>query len=123
MDRFVIVIPMLVSLLIGCKDQAQCEKERNELYKTWGGLRAEATHRKLEGVDVPGWTDVEKKAETLESSFMTPSVTWDSAEKARQIITAALPDLHTDSPAMLTSFRSSVDSASKQQAVFEKDCR
>jgi hypothetical protein len=123
MDRFVVVIPVLVSLLVGCKDQAACEKERNDLNKSWSTLRAEATRRKNEGVDIPGWTDVEKKLETLESSFMTTAVTWESADKARQAVSAAMPDLHADRESLMTSFRSAVENASAQQATFEKDCR
>ncbi|HEX3773205.1 MAG TPA: hypothetical protein VHV51_02015 [Polyangiaceae bacterium] len=94
-----------------------------ELSKSWSGVREAATRRKLDGVDLPAWTDVETKAELLESSFVTREVTWDSAEKAGGAIAAALPQLHAQNDTLAASFRSSADSALKEQSDFEKQCR
>jgi hypothetical protein len=54
---------------------------------------------------------------------MTPQVTWESADKASKDIESKLPALHTDQNAQLVGFRTSAESAIKQQGSFEKDCR
>ncbi|HWZ93529.1 MAG TPA: hypothetical protein VNW92_31935 [Polyangiaceae bacterium] len=125
MGRFALFLPLplLLSLLGGCKDEVQCEKARMDLNKSWSELRQAATRRKLDGVDTPAWTDVENKTETLESSFVTRQVTWDSAAKASQAIATELPELHADHEALAASFRTSAESAMKQQSDFERQCR
>lgn len=72
---------------------------------------------------MPSWTDIEKKAELLESSFMTQQITWDSADKASQAIAAKLPAMHAQNDAQLVGFRNSAELAIKQQNSFEKECR
>jgi hypothetical protein len=123
MNRSMIVMSFCACSLVGCKDDVRCERERLNLNKTWAELHQSATHRKLEGVDVPTWSDIENKTELLEISFMTPQVTWESADKASKDIESKLPALHTDQNAQLVGFRTSAESAIKQQGSFEKDCR
>lgn len=125
MGRFAIFLclPICASLLGACKDDVQCEKARMELNKTWSELHQAAVRRKLDGVDIPAWSDVENKTELLESSFMTRQVTWDSAAKASQEIAVKLPQLHADHEALAASFRSSAETALKQESNFEKQCR
>lgn len=125
MSRIAILaaLPLCIAFVGACKDEAKCERARMELSKSWSGVREAATRRKLDGVDLPAWTDVETKAELLESSFVTREVTWDSAEKAGGAIAAALPQLHAQNDTLAASFRSSADSALKEQSDFEKQCR
>jgi hypothetical protein len=125
MGRFAmfVSVPLALSLLAGCKDDVQCEKARMDLNKSWSELRQAASRRKLDGVDTPAWTDVENKTELLESSFVTRQVTWDSASKASQAIAIELPQLHADHEALAASFRTSAESALKQETDFEKQCR
>ena len=92
MTRWMIVMSLVAACpLWSCQDDARCERARLDLDKTWAELRQAATRRKLEGVDVPSWMDIEKKAELLESSFMTRQVTWESASKATQELAAFCP--------------------------------
>jgi endonuclease III-like uncharacterized protein len=123
MNRWVIVMSLAACSLVGCKDEVHCERERLNLDKTWAELHQSATHRKLEGVDVPTWTDIENKLELLESSFMTQQVTWESADKASKDIESKLPALHTEQNVQLVGFRTSAESAIKEQGSFEKECR
>jgi len=123
MTRFIVAVSIVLPLTLGCKDDVQCEKTRMDLNKTWAELRLAATRHKLDGVDVPDWTDVETKAELLESSFLTSEVTWESAAKARAAISAKLPALQADPPAQLVGFRTSAESALKEQSSFEAECR
>lgn len=124
MNRRVIVLCWLFgSSLAGCKDDVRCERARLDLNKAWSELRQAAARRKLEGADMASWTDIEKKADLLESSFMTRQVTWESASRAAQEIAAKLPALDADRGSQLVSFRNSAESALKQQASFEKECR
>ena len=125
MGRFAILVPLPLSLFLlgGCKDDVQCERARMDLNKSWAELREAATRRKLDGVDTSAWNDVENKTELLESSFVTPQVTWESAAKASQAVAAELPQLHADHDALAVTFRTSAESAMKQQSDFEKQCR
>src|SRR6187549_4060020 len=124
MNRWAIVIAVTASSLgLGCQDDVRCEKERMDLNKAWAELRTAATHHKLEGTDVPTWSVIEKKAETLESSFMTRQVTWNSAKKASDEIAAKLPALESGQGVKLASFKTSAETAIKRQSSFEKECR
>lgn len=122
MNRWVIVMSLAASMLVGCKNEAQCERERLDLSKAWSELHTAATHRKLESTDLSTWTEIENKAELLESSFVTRQVTWTSANTASQAIAAKLPTLE-GGDVKLASFRTSAESAIKQQNSFEKECR
>ena len=66
---------------------------------------------------------VEQRAELLESSFATPSVTWPAADKAKGEIAARVASLQTDNPANLTGYKLSLDAAVKDQEAFAKKCR
>ncbi len=124
MNRCVIVIAVAASSLgLGCQDEVRCERERLDLNKAWAELRTAATHHKLEGTDVPTWTVIEKKAELLESSFMTRQVTWNSAKKASDEIASKLPALESGQGVKLASFKNSAETAIKRQGTFEKECR
>jgi hypothetical protein len=124
MNRLVFVVSLALPLLVsGCQDDAQCERERLDVNKAWSELRTAATHRKLEGSNVSIWTEIENKAELLESSFVTRQVTWNSADKASKDIEAKLPALESSGDVSLASFRASAESAIKQQDSFEKSCR
>ncbi len=123
MTRWVIVTSLAATLLVGCQNDAQCERERLDLNKAWSELHTAATHHKLEGTDVPTWSEIENKAELLESSFMTRQVTWTSADKASQDLASKLPALESSGDVRLASFRASTESALKQQNAFEKQCR
>lgn len=122
MKRPVSVIWIFGVILAGCKDDAQCERQRLQVNRAWSELHLAATRRKLEGSDVPTWAAIENRAELLESSFETAQVTWESARKASQDIAAKLPGLESGD-ARLVGFKASFDSALKQQNDFEKTCR
>jgi hypothetical protein len=126
MNRLVFVVSVALPLLLlgtGCQDDVQCERERLDVNKAWSELRTAATHRKLEGSNVSTWTEIENKAELLESSFVTRQVTWNSADKASKEIASKLPALESSGDVSLASFRASAESAIKQQSSFEKACR
>jgi len=123
MTRWIIVTSLAAMSLVGCQNEAQCERERLDLNKAWSELHTAATHHKLEGADVSTWTEIENKAELLESSFMTRQVTWSSAEKASHDIASKLPALESNGDVRAASFRTSTESALKQQSAFEKQCR
>jgi hypothetical protein len=126
MNRWVFVVSVAVPVLLfasGCQDDAQCERERLDVNKAWSELRTAATHRKLEGNNVSIWSEIENKAELLESSFVTRQVTWNSADKASKEIESKLPALESSGDVSLASFRASAESAIKQQDSFEKSCR
>jgi hypothetical protein len=124
MNRWVIVVVLTASSLgLGCQDEVRCERERLDLNKAWAELRTAATHHKLEGTDVPTWSVIEKKAELLESSFVTRQVTWNSAKKASDEIASKLPALESVQGVKLASFKNSAETAIKRQSSFEKECR
>lgn len=114
---------LAVLVLVGCKDNQQCERLRLDLAKTYTTLRESAGKRKMAGVQVEGWTAVETKVALLESSFMTPQITWQSAEKARAELPGKLTGLETDSQANLTGYRLSAEAALKQHDDFTRQCR
>jgi hypothetical protein len=123
MSRFIGVLSLALFFLAGCKTDEQCERMRLDLAKTWGSLRESASKRKLAGVDVDGWTKVEDRTALLESSFMTPHVTWQSADKARTELGEALRGRQTDTPANLTGYLLSVEAANKEQQAYSDRCR
>jgi hypothetical protein len=122
MSRFVGVL-FVVAFVYGCKADEECERMRIDLAKTWGTLKESATKRKLAGVDAEGWTKVEEKTALLESSFMTPHVTWQSAAKAQTELADLIRGRQTDTPANLTGYMLSIDAANKEQAAFTERCR
>ncbi|MET0792700.1 MAG: hypothetical protein ABW061_14360 [Polyangiaceae bacterium] len=124
MKRWFFVVSGALPLLVGgCQDDVQCERERLDLNKAWSELRTAATQHKLQGTDVSTWTEIENRAELLESAFVTRQVTWSSADKASKEIQSKLPALESSGDVRLASFRASAESAIKQQSGFEKSCR
>ena len=124
MNRWAIVITLTASSFgFGCQDDVRCEQVRLDLNKTWSALRSAATQHKMEGTDVSTWAVIENKAETLESSFQTRQVTWNSAKKASDAIASKLPTLESSEGVKLAGFKNSAESAIKQQTSFEKECR
>ncbi|MFO7178208.1 MAG: hypothetical protein DIU78_005850 [Pseudomonadota bacterium] len=123
MVRYLAVISLSLVAALGCKDREACERARMDLAKTWTKLRESAARRKLAGVDVEGWKFVEEKAALLESSFLTPQVTWQSAEKARQELAGRVNALRTDTEANQKGFQLSVQAAFKAQDEFTAQCR
>lgn len=123
MTRWILLTLAFAAVLPGCEASQECERARLNLAKSWRGLAESAGRRELAGVDIEGWKWVRGRAQLLESSFMTTHVTWDSAAKARQELSARLPSLRTDSDANLTGYRLSVDAAFKEQDAYAKQCR
>ena len=113
----------VATALGGCKADEQCERARLDLAKAWGDLRASAVKRKLAGVDVEGWTKIEERTSLLESSFMTPQVTWSSADKARTELKQMLQGRQTDTDANLKGYLLSVEAADEQQTAYAERCR
>ncbi len=120
---FVVSLALPLLALTACQDDVKCERERLDLNKAWSELRTAATQRKLSGTDISTWTEIENKAELLESSFVTRQVTWNSADQASKAIESKLPALESSGDVSLVSFRASAESAIKQQSSFEKSCR
>jgi len=120
---FFVVLVALPLLVGGCQDDVRCERERLDVNKAWSELRTAATHRKLGGSNVSIWTEIENRAELLESSFETRQVTWNSADKASKEIASKLPVLESSGDVSLASFRASAENAIQQQSQFEKSCR
>lgn len=123
MTRWIAALCVTATLLCGCETDRECEKARLELSKSWRGLAAGAARRQLAGVDIEGWKWVQGRTALLESSFATTQVTWKSADKARDELTARLPSMETDTAANMTGYQLSVTSAWKQQDEFAKKCR
>lgn len=119
-----LVIASVCALVaFGCKDNAECDKSRLALAKSWHGLAESAARRQLAGVDIEGWKYVQGRAQLLESSFMTTQVTWDSADKARKEIAERAGGLQSDAPANVEGFRLSLKAALDEQDAFAKKCR
>jgi hypothetical protein len=123
MMRWIAALCVTVTMLLGCQTNPECERARLDLSKSWRGLVEAAARRQLAGVDIEGWKWVHGRAQLLESSFMTSHVTWDTAQKARNELSARLPSLQTDTVANMTGYRLSVEAAFKEQDAFTKKCR
>jgi hypothetical protein len=123
MTRWIAALCVTAALLSGCETNRECERARLDLSKTWRGLVEGSGRRQLAGVDIEGWKWVQSRTSLLESSFATTQITWDSAEKARKELVARLPSMQTDTPANLTGYQLSVESALKEQDAFAKKCK
>ncbi len=118
-----VFVSVCAFVALGCKDNAECDKARLSLAKSWHGLGESAARRQLGGVDIEGWKFVQGRAQLLESSFMTTQVTWDSADKARKEIADRVGGLQSDAPANVEGFRLSLKAALDEQDAFAKKCR
>lgn len=123
MSRLIAGFCVALFSIAGCKVDEQCERQRLDLAKTWGSLRESAAKRKLAGVDVEGWAKIEERTALLESAFMTPQVTWTSADKARADLQAMLRNRQTDTEANLKGYLLSFETANKQQEEYAQRCR
>ena len=120
-------------LTIGCETGADCNRARNEVAKTWESVKNLATKRKFAQDDTENpllrqqrldrWQPVEDKAALLESSFITPQVTWQSAAKARGDINQHFSRIPESDDRGIPRFASLLDKANQRQSEFEKTCR
>jgi hypothetical protein len=131
-SRFAI---LLVSVLtIGCENEDNCTRARTNVAKTWESVKNLATKRKFPPVDeadnpiikqqrLERWQPVEDRAALLESSFVTPQVTWQSATKAKSEINQQFAKIPDSDDRGIPRFASLLDKANRQQADFEQNCR
>jgi hypothetical protein len=84
----------LLLMMVGCKDRQGCERSRLDLARTWEGIKVQAATLKFPRQEqvatmsdaereerLKRWSDAEEHAALLESAFISPQVTWTSAEK------------------------------------------
>lgn len=131
-SRFVILVVCV--LTIGCDNGDSCNRARTDVAKTWESVKNLATKRKFPPVDeadnpilkqqrMERWQPVEDKAALLESSFVTPQVTWQSATKARGEINQYFSKIPDSDDRGIPRFASLLDKANRQQSEFENSCR
>ncbi len=125
MNRTTLVIATAAVLgsLVGCQTSRDCEKARMKAHRAYQELTEGAVQRKLAGVDVAGWSQVENKADLLRSAFATQQVTWRSAEKARTEVRSTLDSIATDNDVNLEIFKRSAEEAFKLQDKLASTCR
>jgi hypothetical protein len=120
-------------VLPACNDE-QCEAERLQLTQTWETLRDTATSRKQisEASDlskaeqderIKVWTDIEERAELIRSSFQTPQVTIEPAQKARAELEQLFKPLSTKDDPMTRGFAVTLTDADKRFESFRQSCR
>jgi hypothetical protein len=121
-------------LTIGCDNGDTCTRSRTEVAKTWESVKKLATKRKYAPVDeadnpvikqqrLERWQPVEEKAALLESSFVTPQVTWQSAAKAKNDINQHFAKIPESDDKGIPRFAVLLDTANQRQAEFERTCR
>jgi hypothetical protein len=104
------------------------------LAKSWESVKNLAVKRKFVPVDetdnpvlkqqrMDRWQVVEEKAALLESSFVTPQVTWQSAAKAKADINMQFSRIPESDDKGIPRFASLLDSANQRQSEFERTCR
>lgn len=120
--------------IIGCDSGKDCERARTELAKSWESVKNLATKRKFATADevenpilrqqrLERWQPVEDKAALLESSFVTPQVTWNSAARAKMDINQRYNQIPESDDRGVPRFSAMLDRANQRQAEFEKTCR
>lgn len=131
-SRFAILVIGVTSL--GCDSTDNCTRSRTDLAKTWESVKNLATKRKFPPVDeadnpvlkqqrLERWQVVEEKAALLESSFMTPQVTWNSAAKAKNELNTQFSKIPESDDRGIPRFAALLDTANQRQAEFERTCR
>lgn len=131
-SRFAMLVVGVLS--IGCDNSDNCTRSRTDLAKTWESVKNLATKRKFPPVDeadnpvlkqqrLERWQVVEEKAALLESSFVTPQVTWNSAAKARTDLNQQFSKIPESDDKGIPRFAALLDTANQRQAEFERTCR
>ncbi len=131
-SRFAILVACV--LTIGCDNGDSCTRSRTDVAKTWESVKNLATKRKFPPVDeadnpvikqqrLERWQPVEAKAALLESSFVTPQVTWQSAAKAKSEINQHFAKIPESDDRGIPRFAALLDVANQKQAEFERTCR
>lgn len=117
----------------GCND-AECEKARMELAKSWEELRNTATSRQQippatslsasqKDERIRTWTEIEASAELLRSSFGTSQVTWSPAQKARSALGEQFERVaKTDDP-VTQGFGTAMKVADQLMKSYDQRCR
>ena len=131
-SRFMILVVSVLS--VGCDNTDSCTRSRTDVAKTWESVKNLATKRKFPPVDeadnpvlkeqrLERWRVVEEKAALLESSFVTPQVTWQSAAKARSDINQQFSKIPESDDRGIPRFAALLDTANQRQTEFERTCR
>ena len=137
MNRFVCVAVALsigCFSLGGCKDRQACEEARLRMSRTWEDVKNTAAARKVpasyevlsekEKADREAkWAPIEIEAETLRSSFETPQVTWDAADRARGVIQAKFSEIPNDGNPLVQGFGRQLSSANVQYEELKASCK
>lgn len=117
----------------GCHDR-ECEAARLELAQTWETLRDTATSRQQipDGITltdaereerVRTWKGIEDRAELIRSSFQTPQVTWPSADKARNELSALFTPLQDKDEPVTRGFAVTLSEADKRMSSYRNQCQ
>jgi hypothetical protein len=121
-------------LVLAACDDEQCEAERLQLTQTWETLRNTATSRKQipetsdlskseQDERIKVWTDIEEKAELIRSSFQTPQVTIEPAQKARAELEQLFKPLAANPDPMTRGFAVTLADADKRFDSFRQNYR
>jgi hypothetical protein len=114
---------LALGTLSACEVSEECERARMKVSRVYSSLTAAAQQRKLAGFDVENWAFIENKSDLLQSAFATRQVTWASADKARDDITARLGSINSDSATTVDIFRRSVEEAFHDQDRYAQQCK
>jgi len=137
MNRFVcasVALSIGCSALVGCKDKQACEEARLRMSRTWDEVKKTAAARKVpasyevlsdkeKSEREAKWAPIEVQAETLRSSFETPQVTWDAAERARETIQAKYSEIPSSGNPLIEGFGRQLSSANVQYDELKSKCR
>jgi len=118
----------------GCKDKQACEEARLRMSKTWEEVKKTAVARKIpashevvsekeRAAREARWAPIEIEAETLRSSFETPQITWDAAERARGVVVAKYNEIPSNGNPLIEGFGRQLASANVQYDKLKQDCR
>ena len=118
---------------VGCKDRQACEQSRLKMMHTWEDVKHTAAARKVPAsyeqlshaektLREERWAPIELQAETLRSSFETPQITWDAADRAREIVEAKYAEIPREGP-LVEGFGRQLASANVQYEELRKQCR
>jgi hypothetical protein len=127
-----LVVGIILSSVVGCKDREACEKSRLELARAWTNVNEGAARIKMMGAEelssdgerkahMAQWEKIEKETSLLQSAFQSAQVTWDSAQ-------ASLGDLHgllgqVTGSESTKIFENSIENAEADTQAYEQACR